>query len=41
MNGAEPGIIMEADPQIPDAYRQEYLEGEAEDTAWIVGRGGS
>ena len=27
---------MEADPQIPDAYRQEYLKGQAEDTAWIV-----
>lgn len=41
VNGAVPGIIMEADPQIPDAYRQEFLKGEAEDTAWIVGRGGS
>jgi len=41
VNGAVPGIIMEADPQIPDAYRQEYLKGEAEDTAWVVGRGGS
>jgi hypothetical protein len=41
VNDAEPGIVMEADPQIPDAYRQEYLTGEAEDTAWIVDRGGS
>jgi hypothetical protein len=41
VNDGEPGIIMEADPQIPDAYRQEYLAGEAEDTAWIVRRGGS
>jgi hypothetical protein len=32
---------MEADPQIPDAYRQEYFAGEAEDTAWIVDRGGT
>ena len=38
---AEPGIVMEAHPQVPDAYRQEYLRGQAEDTAWIVGRGGS
>jgi hypothetical protein len=38
---AEPGIVMEARPQIPDAYRQEFLRGEAEDTAWIVGLGGS
>lgn len=41
VNGAVSGLIMEADPQIPDSYRQEYLVGEAEDTAWIVGRGGS
>ncbi len=41
VNGAVSGIIMEANPQIPDSYRQEYLAGEAEDTAWIVGRGGS
>ena len=40
VNDGEPGIIMEGDPQIPDAYRQEYLRGQAEDTAWIVGRGG-
>jgi hypothetical protein len=39
--GATPGIIMEAHPQVPDAYRQEYLKGEAEDTAWIVATGGS
>jgi hypothetical protein len=41
VNDAEPGIIMLANPQIPDAYRQELLTGEAEDTAWIVNRGGS
>ena len=39
VNGAVPGIIMEADPQIPDAYRQEFLAGQAEDTAWVVDRG--
>jgi hypothetical protein len=38
---AEPGIVMEATPRIPDAYRQEYLAGDAEDTAWIVQRDGS
>ena len=32
---------MLANPQIPDAYRQEFLKGEAEDTAWIINRGGS
>jgi hypothetical protein len=41
VHDAEPGLIMEADPQIPDAYRQEFLSGQAEDTAWIVDRGGS
>ncbi len=41
VNDGEPGIIMEANPQIPDAYRQEYAAGLAEDTAWIVNRGGS
>jgi hypothetical protein len=41
VHDGEPGIVMKANPQIPDAYRQEYLAGEAEDTAWIVQRGGS
>jgi hypothetical protein len=41
VRGAVPGIIMEANPQIPDAYRQEYLAGEAEDTAWVVQVGGT
>jgi len=41
VEGAKPGLIMEADPQVPDAYRQECLSGEAEDLAWVVGRGGS
>ena len=37
VDDAEPGLIMEAAPKVPDAYRQEYLRGRAEDTAWIVG----
>lgn len=41
VNGAKPGLIMEADPQVPDAYRQECLSGQAEDTAWTIDRGGS
>jgi len=41
VNGAQPGIIMEAAPQIPDAYRQECFAGQAEDTAWVVGTSGS
>jgi hypothetical protein len=41
VKGALPGIVMEANPQIPDAYRQEFLAGQAEDTAWVVDRGGT
>jgi len=41
VNDAEPGLVMEADPQIPEAYRQEFLVGQAEDTAWVVERGGT
>jgi hypothetical protein len=41
VHDGEPGIIMLAHPQIPDAYRQEFLRGQAEDTAWIINRGGS
>jgi hypothetical protein len=41
VHDAEPGLIMEADPQVPDGYRQECFTGEAMDTAWVVSRGGS
>ena len=41
VHDGEPGIVMEAHPRVPDAYRQEFLRGQAEDTAWIVSRGGS
>jgi hypothetical protein len=39
VDGAQPGIIMWADPAAHKAvtYRQEYLPGEAEDVAKIVG----
>jgi hypothetical protein len=40
-SGAKPGLIMEAQPRVPDSYRQECRSGEAEDLAWVVGRGGS
>jgi hypothetical protein len=40
VKGAKPGLIMEANPQVPDAYRQECRSGEAEDLAWVVSRGG-
>lgn len=36
VDGAKPGIIMQADPQIGDIYRQEYYEGEAEDMAMVI-----
>jgi len=38
---AEPGIVMLAKPRVPGTYRQECLPGQAEDMAWIVGKGGS
>jgi hypothetical protein len=40
VDGAEPGIVMLADPQVGDSYRQEYYAGEAEDTAevWALER---
>jgi hypothetical protein len=41
VDGAEPGLIMESKPRPPDAYRQECLNGQAQDMAWTVGRGGS
>ena len=36
VDGALPGYVMLADPQVGDAYRQEYYAGEAEDVAEIV-----
>jgi hypothetical protein len=37
VNGAQPGIIMEADPKPGDRYRQEYYPGHALDQAKVVG----
>jgi hypothetical protein len=39
VDGAEPGVIMPAEPQPGMTYRQEYYEGEAEDVGSIVLRG--
>lgn len=36
VDGAQPGIIMLAEPQIGVVYRQEYYPGEAEDMAEVV-----
>ncbi len=41
VDGAVAGIIMEADPAVGDAYRQEFYEGEAEDLAEVVRMGDS
>jgi hypothetical protein len=35
--GAEPGIWLKADAKVGDKYRQEYLKGEAEDAAEVIG----
>jgi hypothetical protein len=39
VDGAQPGIIMPADPKPGLTYREEYYEGEAEDAARIVSLG--
>ncbi|HEV2536628.1 MAG TPA: hypothetical protein VGU21_03860 [Streptosporangiaceae bacterium] len=41
VNDGEPGIVMQAVPQVPNAYRQECQQGVAEDMAWTVIKGGS
>jgi hypothetical protein len=41
VDGALPGIVMLGQPQVGDQYRQEFFEGEAEDTAKIVDLAGS
>jgi hypothetical protein len=38
VDGALPGIIMLADPQVGDTYRQEFYEGQAEDVAKVYAR---
>jgi hypothetical protein len=40
VDGAQPGIIMLADPRVGDVYRQEFYRGEAEDVAQVTGTGG-
>jgi hypothetical protein len=36
VDNAQAGIIMKADPQVGDTYRQEYRPGEAEDMAEVL-----
>jgi hypothetical protein len=40
VDGAQPGIVMLAQAQVGDSYRQEYLEGEAEDLAAVTATSG-
>ncbi|MBS3102839.1 PepSY domain-containing protein [Candidatus Woesearchaeota archaeon] len=37
--GAKPGIVMPANPEVGDVYRQEYFPGEAEDMGEVVSLG--
>jgi len=41
MDGGLPGIVMEANPQVGDVYRQEYLPRVAEDMAEVIGLDGT
>jgi hypothetical protein len=41
VNGAQPGIVMKAAPQVGDVYRQEFALGEAEDMGAVLSRNGS
>ena len=36
VDGAQPGIVMLARPDVGDYYRQEYFKGEAEDVAKVI-----
>ena len=36
VDGAQPGILMKAEPRLWDAYRQEYLPDEAEDMGEVI-----
>ncbi|KAA0230990.1 hypothetical protein EDS67_04585 [candidate division KSB1 bacterium] len=36
VNGAKPGIVMKANPQVNEAYRQEFLPGEAVDMGQVL-----
>jgi hypothetical protein len=36
VNGAQPGIVMKANPAVEDIYRQEFAPGEAEDMAEVL-----
>ena len=39
VDGAQPGVVMLADPQVGEYYRQEFLKGQAEDVARVLSLG--
>jgi hypothetical protein len=41
VDGAQPGIVINADPQVTNSFRQEFYKGEAEDMFWVVAVGES
>jgi hypothetical protein len=41
VDGAQPGIVMEAEPKVGDRYRQEFARDVAEDTAQVIALDGS
>jgi hypothetical protein len=41
VDGAQPGIIMKAHPEVGQSYHQEYYKGKAEDMAQIVSLAGT
>ena len=36
VDGAQPGVLVPAEPEVGDVYRQEYYAGEAEDAAEVL-----
>ncbi|MFG1623501.1 hypothetical protein [Kribbella sp. NPDC049227] len=38
VNGAQPGVFMQARPQLGRKFRQEWYAGHAEDIFWLIGR---
>jgi len=36
VDGAAPGVIMQADPKVGDSYQQEFFKGQAEDHAQVL-----
>ncbi|HMA54767.1 MAG TPA: hypothetical protein VKT17_09910, partial [Acidobacteriota bacterium] len=41
VDGGLPGMVMEADPQVGDTYREEYLKKVAEDMATVLSLNGT